>query len=70
MTLRSRTYFVGICSHGDAECSREPEVGQLEIVIFVDEKVLRFEVSVQDSVGMAVQEAGGQLLCEFLQNHM
>ena len=61
---------MGIRSHGDTECSREPEVGQLEIVIFVDEKVLRFEVSMQDSVGMAVQEAGGQLLCEFLQDRV
>jgi hypothetical protein len=61
---------MGIRSHGDAERPCEPKVSQFEIVLFVDEKVLRFEVSVQDSVGMTVQEAGGELLCEFLQKRM
>ena len=37
---------MGIRSHGDSKRTCEPEVRQLEIVLFVDEKVLRFEVSV------------------------
>jgi len=45
---------VSIRSHGNAKGPRESEIGQLEIVLFVDEKVLRFEVSVQDSVGVTV----------------
>jgi len=57
--IPKRYDFMGIRSHGDAERTCEPEVCQLEIVLFVDEKVLRFEVSMQYSVGMAVQEAGG-----------
>lgn len=43
---RAPTYFVSIRSHGNAERPCESEIGQLEIVIFVDEEVLRFEVSV------------------------
>lgn len=46
MAPRAPTYFVGIRSHGNAESPCESEIGQLEIIMFVDEKVLRFKVSV------------------------
>jgi len=38
-------YLVSVCSHGNAERSCESEVSQLKIVMFIDEKVLGFEVS-------------------------
>ena len=45
MAPRAPAYFVSIRSHGNAERPCESEIGQLEIISFIDEKVLRFEVS-------------------------
>ena len=46
MIPRTLTYFVSVRSHGNAECPCESKISQLEVVMFIDEKVLRFEVSV------------------------
>ena len=56
---------MGVGAEGDAEGAREPEVGEFEVAVAVDEKVLGFEVAVQDAVGVAVfhalEELGGEL---------
>jgi hypothetical protein len=57
---------VCIRAHRDPERAREPKVREFEIVGAVDEQVLRFEVTVQDPVCMAVEQARGQLVGEFL----
>ena len=38
----------------DPKCARKPEVCQFEIVLLIDEQVLRLEVSVKDPMRMAV----------------
>lgn len=48
------TYLMSICSHGNAKRPRESEISQLEVVMLIDEQILGFEVSVQDSMGMTV----------------
>jgi hypothetical protein len=42
---RALTYLVSVRSHGNAERPCESEISQLEIVMVINEKVLRFEVS-------------------------
>ena len=44
MAPRVPTYFVSVRSHGNAERPCETKISQLEIVMFIDEKVLGFEV--------------------------
>lgn len=46
----------------DPESSCETEIGQLEHTLFVDEKVLRFEVPVEDSVCVAERDPLEELL--------
>lgn len=58
--------LVGVGAQRDAEGAREAKVGELEVVPFVDQQVLRLEVAVQDAVGMAVEQAGVELPGEFL----
>jgi hypothetical protein len=47
--------LVGVSAQGNSECTREPKISQLEIVSFVDEEILRFEVAMQDPMRVAVQ---------------
>lgn len=53
---RTLTDLVGICAHWNTEGPREPEIRQLQVVILVDQQVLRFQVSVKDPVGVAIIE--------------
>lgn len=62
----STPYLVGVGPHGNAECACKAKVGELEVVAFVNEEVLRLQVAVQDSMGVAVEETSGQLVSEFL----
>jgi hypothetical protein len=43
---RALAYLVGVRSHGNAKRPREPKISQLEVVVFINEEVLRFEISV------------------------
>lgn len=36
--------------HGDTKCSSETEIGQLQVVILVNQQVLGFEISMQNSM--------------------
>ena len=53
-------------SHRNAEGARKAEVGELQVVVLTDQQVLRLEVTVEDAMGVAVEEARGELMCEFL----
>ena len=46
--------FVCVSAERDTECAGQTEIGQLEVAFLVDEQVLWFEVTVQDTVGVAV----------------
>jgi hypothetical protein len=45
--------------HGDPECPGEPKVCQLQIVAFVDKKILWLEIAMEDTMGVAIEKAGG-----------
>lgn len=57
---------MGVCAEGDAKGASETEITDLEVSVLVDEQVLRLEVAVKDTVGMAVADAGEQLVRELL----
>jgi hypothetical protein len=44
---------VRICPKRDPECSSQTEIGKLEVSFGVDEKVLRFEIAMEDTVSVA-----------------
>lgn len=44
------THLVRICPQRDAESAREAEIGELEVLVLIDEQVLRLQVAVQDAV--------------------
>ena len=51
---------------GDTERSGKPEISQFQLSVFCDEDVLRFEISMHDSVGMAVVDPLDGLVDEAL----
>jgi hypothetical protein len=59
-------YLVGVCSQRDTESAGQTEIRQLEVAVFINQEVLRLEVTVQNSVGMAVLDALAQLHHELL----
>lgn len=61
-------YLVSVGTQGDTEGSGKTKIGQLEVTLLVDEQVLRLQITVQDSVGVAVANSLAKLGHEFL-NH-
>ncbi len=59
---------MSVRSHGNAERPSKAEVSELEVVIFIDQKILWLEVAMEDAVRMAVEEAGRKLVREFLRD--
>ena len=57
---------MSVRSHGNAECSRKTEVSKLEVVIFIDQQILRLEVAMEDTMAVAVTQASGEMIGEFL----
>ena len=57
---------MGVGAQGDAEGAGEAEVGEFQVARAIDEEVLRFQVAVEDPVGMAVADAEEELVGEFL----
>jgi hypothetical protein len=53
--MSESAYLVCVRAQGDAKRARESKVSQLEIVPLVDEEILRFEVTMQDPMRVAVQ---------------
>jgi hypothetical protein len=66
----SRKYLVGVSAERNSKSTREAEVGKLKVVVFVDEEVLRLQVSVKNTVRMAVEQASVELIGEFLVKEM
>jgi len=48
-----RNDFIREGVYGNAECSRQTEISELELALGVDEEILGLEITVQDSVGVA-----------------
>jgi len=46
-----------VSPHGDTECPGKPKVCQLQVVAFVDEKILWLKVTVEDAMRVAIEEA-------------
>lgn len=57
---------MGVSPHGNTERSGKSEISELEIVMTVDEQILRLEISVEDPVRMTVKQTRVQLISEFL----
>ena len=57
-----------ICPHRNAESTSKSEVSKFEVIMLVNQKILRLEVSVQYAMRMAVQQSRSQLMCEFLKS--
>jgi len=58
--------LVGVGAKGDAEGAGETEIGELEVSILVNKKVLGLEVAVKNTVGVAVADAVAELPHELL----
>lgn len=57
---------MGICAERNAKGASEAEIADFEVSIFVDEEVLRFEIAVEDAVGVAVANSREKLVRELL----
>ncbi len=57
---------MSIRPHWDTKGTGETEIGQLEIIMLVDEEILRLEISVEYTMRMTVQQARGELMRKFL----
>ena len=53
---------MGVSSEGEAERPRQAEVSQLYVPFNIDQQVLGLEVTVKDSVRVAVSDALQQLV--------
>jgi len=52
---------VGVVPEGHGECPGQPEVGQLDDAVVVEEQVLGLQVAVENPAGVAVGDAVQQL---------
>ena len=59
-------HLVGIGPHGNTKCTGQTKVGKLQVVSLINEQVLRFEVAVEDPVGVAVKQSRVELVSKFL----
>lgn len=58
--------LVGVGAQGDTEGAGKTEIRQLEVTLAVDQQVLGLEVAVQNTVAVAVSDAGAKLPHELL----
>ena len=58
--------LVRVCSNGDSKCPGQTEISEFDGSFLVDQKVLRLQISVQDSVRVAKFHAGEELVQNFL----
>ena len=57
---------MGVCPERNTEGSSETEICELEVTVLVDEQVLRFEISMKDSMSVTVVESLDELEGEAL----
>lgn len=50
------TNLMGVSPHGNAKCTSQAKIGEFQIVMFVDEQILRLEITMQDSVRVTIKE--------------
>lgn len=62
MARKPLTYLMSINSDWDTERSSEPKICQLDGTIVVYEKVLGFEISVQDTTAVAEKDTVDHLM--------
>ena len=53
--------LVSVSAERNTECAGQTKIGQLQVAFLVDEQVLRLQVTVQDTVGVAVARAFEEL---------
>lgn len=59
---------MGVGPQGDTECPSETEIRQFQVAFLVDQEILRLEITVENTVGVAVPDTGYQLVHELLDN--
>jgi hypothetical protein len=52
-------HLMRVSPHGNTECPGEPKVCQLQVVAFIDEKILWFEVAMKNTMRVTIKEARG-----------
>lgn len=57
---------MSVRSQGDTKGASQPEIGQLEITVLVDQQVLRLEVTMQDTVSVEVVDSFHELVRLFI----
>lgn len=60
------SHLVCVGSQGDTECSCQTKVGQFQIAITVDEQILRLEITMQNTMAVAITNSFHQLGHELL----
>lgn len=64
--IPQRDHLMGVGSQWDTESAGQAEIGQLQVALLVDQQILRFEIAMQNSMGVAEVNASDELVSEFL----
>lgn len=59
-----------VSSHWNSKCPGESKIGKFQIVAFIDKEILRLKITVEDTVGVAVEKSRGQLVGKFLYDEL
>lgn len=57
---------MSVCSQWNTEGTSKTKVSQLQVSLFVDQEILRFEITMENSVRMAEVKTLDELVGEFL----
>lgn len=60
------TNLMRVCPHGNSERACKAEVTKLEVVISIDQKILRFQVAMEDAMRVTIEQPRRQLVGKFL----
>lgn len=61
------TNLVGVGPHWNTERTSETKVRKLEVIMLIDEQVLRFQITMENSMRMTIEQSRVELVQEFLQ---
>lgn len=62
-TIPQRNYFMSVSLNGKPKCSCQTEICQLHISIFINQQILRFQISMHNSVSVAICRRLQYLIC-------